>query len=305
VTCRRRPLGLLLAVALAAVASLLSAGTLRAQSSEEILAQRRLEYRAAQDAYQSAQSAFNVVEQQFSAALREIDRAKRSGDDGALQRAYALAQERAVPKADRARRVAEVAAALEEARDRLIEILVVRQQELVAQAESAPTTARRQELDILLRDVSAELSSVEAEAEKGDAVGGVAMPDIRFDPRDGPADFQQKAEILERTAAVVDTLIQDTDARIEALDERLRIERNRRDFLAGTDRFDDRRLPVVTGPPGDPTVQSADSTVVNGRPLTLEERIESAREYRETLVEYRDQLLIRAEQFRRRLRSVT
>ena len=99
---------------------------------------------------------------------------------------------------------------------------------------------------------------------------------------------------------MTDTVIDNLDDEIETLTDRLRIERQRRDFLAGTDRFDDTRVPVVSGGGGGERPAAADSTVAN-RPLSLEERVEALRSYREQLVDYRTQLQVRARQFRQRI----
>ena len=61
--------------------------------------------------------------------------------------------------------------------------------------------------------------------------------------------------------------------------------------------------PRPPGAPGDRTT-ATDSTVVGARPLTLEERIQAFRDYLVQLQAYRDQLLVRAEQFRRRVGAV-
>lgn len=297
---RGRSRGLLLS-ALMVVAGFTAVAPVAAQSTLELLAQRRTEYRAALDALQSARSSLQVIEQQFNAALRDIERARSTGDDDALATARARFQDLSVPKADRELRVQETAESVVEARRSVIEILIVRQSELIAMIDAAASAAERQRLGLELEDVSNQLNELEDEAEGPAVVMPTVMPSVNFDPRDGPTELLNKAQILERTAAVVDTVILDTDEQIQAFEERLRNERRRRDLLAGIDRFGDRILP--TGPPRtDPTVQSSDSTAAGGRPVTLEERLEALRVYREELVEYRDQLLIKAEQFRLRVR---
>jgi len=292
-----RSLGFVLTMVAAGLVAAAPAG---AQSSEELLAQRRLEYRAAVDVHRSALSALRVVEQQFSTVLAELGRARREGDAAALERALPQAQELSVPKADRQRRVSEAADAVATRRQAVIEILIVRQSELVARIDAARSAAERAQLGILLTDISNELTEFESEADDPTALP-VVMPDINFDPRDGPADLLGKAELVERHAAVTDTLIQENDAAILVVEERLRNERSRLDALANMDRFGDRIVP--TGPPRvDPTVQLSDSTDAGGRPVTLAQRLAAKREYRLFLIEYRDSLLIKAEQFRQRVR---
>ena len=80
---------------------------LEAQSTEEVLVERRLEYAAAVAEHEAARSAFMVVERRFTSALSEVDAARLSGDENALSQALAVAQERSLPVRDRGDRVAE------------------------------------------------------------------------------------------------------------------------------------------------------------------------------------------------------
>jgi len=297
----RRPLGSVLVVAAAAAVFLSDATALSGQSTESVVAQRRLEYTSASDTHQAALSAFRVVEQRFSAALTEVERARREGDDVALSVALPRAQNMSVPKADRARRVSEAAEDLAEKRQALIDVLVVRQAELVGRLDAAASAVARQQQNDLLDDTSNELSELEDEAEDPTGLLPVVMPNIEISPRDLPAEIESKAQIFERTAAVVDTVLLENAEQIADLEDRLRIERQRQDFLVNADRFGDRQVP--TGPPRvDPTVEVSDSTDAEGRPITLEERLAEAQAYREELTEYRDQLLIRARVFRQAIR---
>lgn len=298
------PGGLLLAAALVLgglLALLAAPGPATAQSTEEILTQRRLEYRAARDAYEAARSAFSVVERQFSAALERVGRARRAGDEDALEEAFALAQDRSGPLRAQETRVEDARERLSRARRALIDVITVRLGELLAMMDQASSAAERAELDALWRDLANEQDQLEAEEGDELALRPVVLPEITFDPRDGPEELEAKAQILDRLAAVADTVIENLDDDIETLTDRLRIERQRQDFLAGTDRFDDTRVPVVSGG-GTPQERPAavDSMAVS-RPLTLEERLEALRSYREQLVSYRTQLQVRARQFRQRV----
>jgi hypothetical protein len=265
--------------------------------------QRRLEFRQARADYDAALAAFSVVEQQWSAALEEVNRARRSGDEDALESAFAAAQDRAGPLRGQDQRVEEARGALDARRQVLVQVITLRLEQLVAQMDAAASRQQRTELDLLFRDAQNELRALEAEAEDTFRLEPVVLPEVTFDPRDGPDDLRSKAQLLERQAADIDTLLVDTDRRMEALGSRLRIQRQRGDLLAGVERFDDTRVPVVVGAPAAGGVP-ADSAGVGTRPLTLEERIEELRIYRAQMEAYRDQLLIKAETFRRRIRSV-
>lgn len=299
---RPAPGALLLAAAVALFGAVASPSVARAQSTEDVLTQRRLEYRAARDAYEAARSAFSVVERQFSAALEQVGRARRSGNEDQLEDALALAQDRSGPLRAQETRVEEARERLSEARQGLVDVITVRLGDLLAMMDQASSAAERSELDALWRDLANEQDQLEAADGEQLALSAVVLPEITFDPRDGPEELEAKAQILDRLAAVADTVIDNLDDDIETLTDRLRIERQRRDFLAGTDRFDDTRVPVVSGG-GTPQESPAavDSAAVS-RPLTLEERLATMRTYRAQLVAYRTQLQVRARQFRQRVR---
>lgn len=297
-----RALGLAGLVCLAAGAGA-AAG---AQTVEDVLLQRRLQYRAAKAEVESARSAAAVYEADFAAALEAADRARRAGDADARERALALAQDRSGPVRSQAQRVEEAVEVLDAAREALISIITVRMEQLVDRLNSASSAAERTRLDRIFQDLSNELQALEDEAGDDLRLDPVALPEVRFDPRDGPEELEIKAQLLERRAAIADSAIAEVDRDIGRLEDRLRIQRQRRDFLAGTDRFDDTRLPVVTGGnPGERTPAPADSTAAPARPLTLEERIAQARLYRQQLEGYRDQLLVRARTFRQAIRLIT
>jgi len=300
---RRR--GRLTGTLLAAVLSLGAPGGVGAQVTEQVLGQMRLELRAARTAYEAALSAYNVVDRQFSAALEEVNQARRSGNTDRLERAYALAQDRSVLHRDQEERLKELGATLVGARQGLIDVLAARMEQLVREMEATRNAQLRAQLDALFRDLQAELQGLEVEEEQTIRLQPVVLPEITFDPRDGRDELLAKAELLERRAAVADTLIRHTERQIQSLNDRLRTQRQRRDFLAGTDRFDDTRVPVVAGAVSGDRTAATDSTVAGARPLSLEERIQIQRDYLAQLQAYREQLLVRAQQFRRAVGSVT
>ena len=275
-----------------------------AQSIEQLVVQRRRELRAARGAYEAARAAYDVVEGQFAAALEEVSQARRSGDVARHERAAALAQDRSVPARDQESRLQEAGRALVRAREALIGVLDARMEELVRMMDAASSSQQRAQLNSLYGDLRAELQSLEAEAGERIRLEPVVLPEISFDPRDGPDELRSKAELLERHAVITDTVIQNTQRQIEQLSGRLRRERQQRDFLAAADRFDDTRVPVVTGPPTGARAAVTDSTVAGARPLSLEERIQILREYVGQLQARREQLLIRAQQFRRSVGAV-
>ena len=294
----RRGLGVLLVAA----AGLIITKPGAAQSIEELLGELRLEHQGALSLHGAAQTALTLIDRQFNSALIAIDRARRARDDAGRSRALSDAQARTAPLADARNRVVAAADSLRSVRQALIDVLIVRQVELIELANAAPSAQQRRGFDNLLRVVSNELAAVENDVEN-DALDPVAMPDIAIDPRDGPAEMLGKAQILERTAARVDTLILSIDDDIGQLESRREMERRHRDFIAGTGRFGDLQPPTGTTAGADPAVQVTDSTTAGGRPVTLDQRIEARRAYRRILLDQRDLLLFRARDFRDRVRS--
>ncbi len=275
-----------------------------AQTTDQVVNQRRLEYQAAQAEYDSALRAQRVLAQQFDDALEQVRGARRSGNADALERASAHAQDVGVPYGAQEERVRRTLDSLSAARQSLIDIITVRLEELLGQMDAASSAEQRAQLNDIWRDLDNELKSLESENAEGFRIEPIVMPEIKVDPRDGPAELLQKAGLLERRAATADTTIQEVDRRIKSLDDRLRLRRQVGDLLNNIDRFGDTQVPVVSGQPTSGRPAAADSTSAGPVPLTLEERIRRLYEYRQHLVNYRDQVLLRARQFRESVRSV-
>ncbi len=274
------------------------------QSLEALVAQRRRELARARLEYETAVAAFNVVDGQWQAALDEVSRARRSGDDNALERAWALAQDRAGPFSAQEQRVELARDSLTSIRGGLMQAIEARLEELLDEMDASPSSDQRLRLNALFNDLRNELQALDEESQGGLRLQPVVLPEITFDPRDGPEERSTKAQLLERQATFVQTLIDEADDRIRTLNNRLRIRRQSSDLLASVDRFDDTRVPVVAGGPPRTGV-AADSTAAGGRPLTLEEQIQQLEAYRAQLEDRRQSLLVRAGLFRGSGRSIT
>lgn len=299
----RSPGAFLAAAALACVAMLLPF-PVHAQTTDQLVNQRRLEYEAAKAEYDSALRAQRALEQQFGDALEGVRRARASGNADDLERANAHAQDVGIPYGAQEERVKNVLDSLNAARQELIEIIQVRLEELIEEADAASSAQERSRINAIGQDLYTELHGLEGEAAEGLRIQPIVMPEIKQDPRDGPADLLLKAGLLERRAATADTTILDIDRRVKSLNDRIRLRRQGRDMLANVERFDDTRLPVVAGQPGGDRPAAADSTSAGAVPLTLEEQVRLLQEWRQHLVNYRDQVLVRARQFRELVRSI-
>lgn len=288
----RTPRRLILAVLVMAGLAGVPIGTLDGQSSA-VVAQLRLEYREALSTLEAAVAAFEVVESRFNQAIDELTVAKESGDDDRLDRAYAAAQADAPPIRVAEARVREKSGEAEEARARLGDGLEDELDRLYA-VEDTVVIEVLADLRITIVDMENELDEV-----RGPLVGFAVQPAIlvqlRIDPTDGPNDIRNKADLLERRAARHTRDISEIDGRLEQLLKRQRLQRARNTALAGVRLFDDSRVPV--GPPGQTGAQTPPGGLVASAD-TIEEQIRGLEQFRERLVELRDQIVERAGQFR-------
>jgi len=276
------------------------------QTPQQTVDTRRVDYEAAKKEWEAANLRYKNIERAFDAALMQFQVARRSGDEDAINRAFADAQARSVADAEQKQRVTNLASKLRTARRSLTDAINARLEDLLVQIDSASSRQRRQVLNAAFTDLNNELRDLDQENREAARLSPVVLPDITYDPRDTSQELEQKAEILDRRAEIADTLIDSTRVLIKQLQDRQRRERQRRDFMAGTGRFDDTRNPVIAGGTGgDDNATPADSTGTNARPVTLDERIRALQEHLDQLKEFRDQLRLRAAQFRGHVRMVT
>lgn len=279
------------------------AGEAEAQE-EPTLEELELEYVSAVNAYEAALSAREAREIRSNRLLAEVDSARAAGDDDRLDRALAAWEQEARELAALDRRVEATAERVRLARQALLEALEIRLEGLLAEVDSAGNPEEEQELGAILLDMRNRYLELRAQEDPPVEVEVAALPTIS--PRDTPADLRRKANLLDDRGDRYEALIADLDGRLESLRAAQRTSRAVEDFVAGIERYDDARLPVV--PPGaggvsvnDPeeAPPSSDSLGPRERPMTLEERIESLEFMRARLEEYLEQVRERAELFRR------
>jgi len=269
---------------------------------EEALAQADLEYEAALRALESAQAARTVVDARFTRALQQADDARQAGDDGRMETALAQAQAQTAELTRLDRRVTQTQEALNQARQAYLTLLDVRLEAILDEAGTAPPVEVAG-LQILAEDLNNRLREVEATAGDSDLFRAPVMPEVSFDPRDGPVELRAKAELLQRRAVAYDSLMVRVNGRIGTLERRAERDQSLRQFLEGIDRFGETQLPVRTPdvrtrPPDEGPIAGDSATA--GRQLSVEEQIEQLRFLFEELVDTRDQLRVRARLFRNR-----
>lgn len=273
---------------------------------QETVDSLRLDYQAAKKEWEAANFVFKNVDRAFQSALDQFRAARRSGSQDAIDRAFSEAQTRSEREAEQSRRVKALQTKMQVARKKFSNAISKRLEQLLAEIDSASTLQRRRALNGRFTDLNNELRDLDTEAQDNLRLSPVVLPDITYDPRDTSQELEQKAEILDRRAEIADTLIADTRNRIRQLQERQRRDRQRRDFMAGAGRFDDTHPPVIAGgATGDEGANPPDSTGANAQPVTLEQRIQALQKHMDQLKNYRDQLLVRAAQFRSHVRMVT
>jgi hypothetical protein len=189
---------------------------------------------------------------------------------------------------------------LEEARDQLLEVLGIRIDELLLEAEETTDPEEAFRLASILKDLDneyAELQALRPEIEVA------VMPNWAPDPRDSPEDLLRKARAMDYWGDRYENQLADIDSRLEGLLLEQRRDRRLADFLAGIDRFDDAQVPVTAGRTGGEARRGPENlppgadSVAAERPI--EERIQDLEALRDRVADILRQVRDRADLFRR------
>jgi hypothetical protein len=274
---------------------------------EVSLEDREAEYRAAAIAHEAAVEALGVAERNWDRVLQEAEAARRAGDEERRNRALAAAIRQEAPLESAQRRVADTDSILTEARSTYMGAIEERIDSLLDQAATTDSQEEREALGVIIRDLRIRYYELEQEEEDPQIPQFANLPEIQFDPGDGPEEWRLKADLADRHAARYQRDLEDIDREVADLRERQGRERRTLDLLASIERFGDIRLPV--GPPErriDPVTGEVlpDSLAAEERPLTLEERIERLLLLRGQVEERLEQVQIRARVFRQRIGGV-
>ena len=270
------------------------------------LEERELDYSSARNAHQAALDARAAVQARYERALAEVEASRPTGDDVRYERALAAFHQRALEMQGSDRRVSETAAQQEQARRTYLVAVDDRLEELYQQIAQADPF-QRTDIVSYITDLDNRVAELERVATVD--VRSVPLPEIGFDPRDGPEELRAKADLLQRRGAQIEALVLDIDGQMQSLERRLRREQIRIDFMAGLTRFDDPQVPLgASGDPGTsdpeqppPTGIPADSVAVPVEQLSLPERIEDLRELRALMLERRQEVEARAQMFLERI----
>lgn len=288
---------------------------LAAQESdvEVRLRSAELEYNSAEDEWDAAMSAFRAAEARWQRALDEVNQAEASGDEDAYKQALARFHTQAIQLETQEARERETAERLSELRDDLLAVLAESRDQLYLEALDADTPEEGRELAALYQDRDNRYRELEREGAAPGRIQPVTLPEVTFDPRDGPDEIAGKIKLLELRIRQIDVQITAIDERVEALEKRQRQERDLQSLIVGVERFDDTFVPVTSPDPlsdmtdrdSDDAAVVGDSTVVSLDELSLQQQIEGLRLLREQMFDRKLFLENRTEGFRQRLLRMT
>ena len=235
-------------------------------------------YRGAEGDYIAAFEALALLSSQFDRASQNVSTAQAAGDEAARNRWYEetlrLAPERRLAQ----RNVEGEAQELRDARDRLLEAYANYLDDLLLQTSTATDPETQRGLATFVSVTSARIQ--ELRSAEDPQVTLEPLPEINWEPRDGPELLRNKATILDLRAGQYEAQYAYNQVQLEALRREQDLLRRSNDFLAGITRFDDPMTPVgppvarTVPPPGQvPPPPGADTVGIEGGFLTLEQRI--------------------------------
>jgi hypothetical protein len=278
----------------------------RSVEAQEELTLPELEglYRGAMAGYEEAFEVLEVLESQFDRASQDLAGAIAAGDEETMNEAYAETQRIGPQRRQAQRRVEEKAEELRRVRLRLLDATARYLEDLLAEAATEPDSAAQRTLATFIADTRNRIS--ELRSLEDPQVTLEPEPEINPEPRDGPDEYRAKANILEVRLGQYQEQYVFNQEQLDGLRRDQRLLRRSGDFLADFARFDDPTLPV--GLPGSRSVPNpgqispppgADTTRAEGRPLTLEERIQALELLQEEIARRIDNIRIRAATLRR------
>lgn len=286
-----------------------SPGPAAGQEDAAGVVQGELDYRAARQAYEAALDHLEAEYNAYTRILDEVRVARSSGDDdarrAALARAYARSQE--IQRLER--RAQEEREALDARREALLVALDARleavQGELAA-SDVLPYEERRR-LESTLSGLASQYLRLEEEGSNVLTPRNVLYPNVVYDPRDTPSEILYKIEFAESKLGQARAQVEELDGQIQRLDNLLRAQRSRRDFMGELDRFGDTQVPV--GQPGQRSERGqeavADTAGITLEGLPLAQQLATLQTFREQMNRVVEVLRERVEDLRARLPRTT
>ena len=303
-----------LLVGLTVLAPAASQAILAQESDVEVrLRSAELEYTTASSEWESATAAFRAAEARWQRALADVNAAEASGDEDAYKLALARFHTQAIQLETQEARERETAGRMSDTRGDLMAVLAESRDELYRDALDADNPEETRELAALYQDRDNRYRELEREGAPPGRIQPVTLPEVTFDPRDGPDEIEGKIRLLELRIRQIEVQVTAIDERIGALEKRQRQERDLQSLITGVERFDDAFVPVTSPDPlTDMTDTGAagaalpsDSTVVTLDEMSLQQQIEGLKLLREQMFARKQHLEGRTEGFRQRLLRMT
>jgi hypothetical protein len=258
----------------------------RAQEVGDV-AQRELEYRAAKGAHDAALGDYNAQYNAYERIIDQVTVARNAGDDAALDAALGRWYQRSLEIGRLDLRVQEQRERLERARGALLAALDAELESVGAQLAAGPGVSAASALVARSRDLRLQYEELEEEGSAVLTPREIVLTQLRYDPRNTPAEVRLKVDYAERRIEEAREALREVDRQIQRVSTLLRVERSGRDFRGGLNRFGDDQVPVgqpAQGRDGQPAV--ADTTGLTLEELPLDQQLSTLRAHRAQLEVY-------------------
>ena len=208
-----------------------------------------LDHNTARSEWESAKIAFRAAEARWQRALDEVNAAEASGDEDAYKLALARFHTQAIQLETQEARERETAGRMSDTRGELMAVLAESRDELYQEALDAENPEETRELAALYQDRDNRYRELERQGAPPGRIQPVTLPEVTYDPRDGPDEIEGKIRLLELRIRQIEVQITAIDERIGALEKRQRQERDLQSLITGVERFDDTFVPVTSPDP--------------------------------------------------------
>jgi len=262
---------------------------------------------ASETGYQSALNDYNAILAQLQRtfnlqeqAAEELELARRTRDEPREGRALASFRTRALEVMQLERDAEAAVIRLREAARAFLAALDAREIELLALLDAAPPAMQRAQLSDEVVSVRRRILGAQPHAI---LVGTMAMqpvPELVIDPRDGPSELRNLASFLEGRAGTYQSIAEELDREILAIERRIQRERGLGDLLTGVGRFDDFLPGTAPAGAGGGGMARGAETVHSLAQLSLPDQVLLLRGIRDQALLSRSQVLAQAQVLRAR-----
>ena len=269
----------------------------RGTSPPQMVTDSQEAYDSAKATYQADSAKVQSIQRRWDELFEQLGAARDRGENDEVRRLSGLLQELAEEKTRMERQAIDSRAAWTESGEILHGDLDDYLDELSRQIQNSPLGADDEASDLYIK-YEDRLEKLENELPP-EQVEIEPMPELEISPGDGPREITNKLTLLKNRAEGFQELLDELNRDIEALERRRIRERRMKDHEADKGRFSDDEFPTggvrtnVTG-----GAQISDTAAVK---LTLEDRIERKRDFRDQVEEELGKLKEKVKEFEARL----